>query len=213
MHFQILVEDESGKILLESLIPKILGKESHTFDIKFYKGLGHIPKNLKGKTDPSKRILLDQLPRIIQGYGKSWKNYKDALVIVVVDCDQRDCFKFKKELLAMLEKCYVKPRVLFRLAIEEIEAWLLGDKNAIKKAYPAAKLNILDQYEQDSICGTWEKLAEALNEEGILIETLEYPIIGRKKCEWAERIGHYIDIDCNKSKSFQVFRDGIKKFI
>ena len=31
------------------------------------------------------------------------------------------------------------------------------------------------------------------------------------KCEWAGKIAPHMDVDQNKSKSFQVFRDGIRK--
>lgn len=44
MHFEILVEDESGKIALEKFIPKILDSQ-HTWNIHSYKGIGHIPKD------------------------------------------------------------------------------------------------------------------------------------------------------------------------
>ena len=46
MHFEILVEDVSGKTTLEILVPKIINPEQHTFNIHAYKGIGHIPKNL-----------------------------------------------------------------------------------------------------------------------------------------------------------------------
>lgn len=73
MHFEILIEDASGKIALGNIIEKILGPEGkpHTRRIISYKGIGRLPKNLKGKTDPQKRILLDRLPQILRGYGKS----------------------------------------------------------------------------------------------------------------------------------------------
>jgi len=38
MHFEILVEDISGKTALEILIPKIISSEQHTFEIHPYKG-------------------------------------------------------------------------------------------------------------------------------------------------------------------------------
>jgi len=38
--------------------------------VRAYKGIGRLPKNLKGTSDPSKRILLDQLPKLLRGYGK-----------------------------------------------------------------------------------------------------------------------------------------------
>ena len=50
MHFEILIEDASGKIMLESVIGKILGSygQPHTWKIIAYKGIGRLPKNLKG---------------------------------------------------------------------------------------------------------------------------------------------------------------------
>ena len=66
MHFEILVEDQSGKKALDILIPKIIG-DQHSFEIHAYKGIGHIPKNLKSSTDASKRIFLDQLPSCSEG--------------------------------------------------------------------------------------------------------------------------------------------------
>ena len=62
MHFEILVEDSSGKRALDILMPKILG-DQHTFKVINYRGIGRIPRNLRSRTDASKRLLLDQLPR------------------------------------------------------------------------------------------------------------------------------------------------------
>ena len=36
------------------------------------------------------------------------------------------------------------------------------------------------------------------------------PEAGKAKCEWAGRIAPHMDPDRNRSKSFQVFRDGIR---
>jgi len=212
MHFEILVEDASGKIALKSILEKILGPsgQDHTYRVFSYKGSGHIPKNLRGRTDPQKRILLDRLPRLLRGYGKSLQNY-DAAVVVVVDLDNKDSQEFKQELLGILNNCHPQPTTLFGIAIEEGEAWLLGDRNAVMTAYPRAKKQILNTYVQDSICGTWEKLADAVYPGGSpKLKRLGWPSIGIVKCEWAEKIAPLLDVDANKSKSFQVFRDGIK---
>jgi len=101
-----------------------------------------VPKDLRGKSDPSKRILLDRLPKILAGYGKSL-GPRDA-VVVVVDLDDRNCHVFKKELLQLLKACDPAPEVLFRIAIEEMEAWLLGDREAVLKEFPRAKTKELD---------------------------------------------------------------------
>lgn len=72
----MLVEDASGKIALDHVMKKIVSQneQEHFFKIHSYKGIGRIPKNLKGKTDPQKRILLDRLPKLLKGYGKSLKD-------------------------------------------------------------------------------------------------------------------------------------------
>ena len=72
MHIEILVEDSSGATLLEVLLPQLLGPqgEPNTWRVHAYKGIGKIPKDIGKKADPAKRILLDQLPRLLRGYGK-----------------------------------------------------------------------------------------------------------------------------------------------
>ena len=70
MHFEFLIEDQSGAKAMETLIPKLLG-DIVTYKIHSYKGIGHIPKGLRPKHDAKKRIFLDQLPKLLRGYGKS----------------------------------------------------------------------------------------------------------------------------------------------
>lgn len=90
MHFEFLVEDASGKIALDAIVPKILGPNysDHSYRILAYKGVGRIPKGLGRRQDASKRILLDNLPRILRGYGRSLVA-GSAAVVVVVDLDDR----------------------------------------------------------------------------------------------------------------------------
>jgi hypothetical protein len=135
-------------------------------------------------------------------------------VVVVVDLDDRDCLSFKQELLAVLESCQPRPQALFRIAIEEIEAWLLGDRRAIQLAYPKARTRILDAYRQDSICGTWEILAEAIHPGGVApLKKAGYPLIGQVKCDWARKIAPHLRPEENCSPSFQVFRRGLEQLI
>ena len=174
-----------------------------------YRGIGRLPKDLRTVEDRQNRLLLNQLPRILRGYGRSLTD--SSAVIVVVDLDKRDCMAFKQELLAVLSKCNPSPRTLFRIAIEESEAWLLGDRDALKSAYPKARDSVLDGYVQDSMCGTWEVLADAIHAGGSKrLRQAGYPVAGQAKCEWARAIAPHINVDQNQSKSFQVFRDGVR---
>ena len=212
MHFEILVEDASGKIALEAISEKILGPngQNHSYRIISYKGIGRIPKNLRDSADPRKRILLNRLPKILRGYGKGLRTFS-AAVVVVVDLDDKDCRVFKQELVDILNSCNPSPTTLFRIAIEEGEAWLMGDRDAVIAAYPGANERVLTTYVQDSICGTWEKLADAIYPGGSqkLIQ-LGWPHTGYAKCEWATNIAPHLNVESNQSRSFQVFRDGIK---
>ena len=197
MHFRVLVEDQSGEIAVGHILKKILGGNGsvHSWRIHRYKGISH---------------LLKDLPSTLQAFGNSLDD--SSAVVVVVDSDDRDCIKFKQDLLNVLNACNPRPSTLFRIAIEEGEAWLLGDRAAVKSAYPNATDEVLNRYVQDSICGTWEVLADAIHPSGASqLKALGYPIAGIAKCDWARNIAPHMDVDKNKSKSFQVFRDGVRK--
>ena len=98
------------------------------------------------------------------------------------------------------------------LAIEEIEAWLLGDEDAIVAAYPQAKLPVLHSYIQDSICGTWETLADVVYKGGQqIMRKQHYSERGRIKDEWAKKIGAHLDLSHNQSPSFNAFLSEIYK--
>lgn len=209
MHLEVLIEDKSGTIAVDLLLGKILdsGKIACTWRIHAYKGIGRLPRSTQTSARRS-RLLLNNLPRIMRGYGRSLTS--NSAVLVVVDLDDKNCQFFKQDLLQILHDCNPSPTALFKIAIEEIEAWLLGDTEAVKAAYPRAKGPVLNRYEPDSICGTWEVLADAVYPGGAArLKKLGYPEVGRIKCEWAERITPHIELDRNRSKSFQVFRDGV----
>ncbi|OEU68934.1 MAG: hypothetical protein BA863_11375 [Desulfovibrio sp. S3730MH75] len=216
MHFEVLSEDISGKKFLDIIIPKIIGNK-HTFEVKHYKGVGRIPKNLQGKSNPAKRILLAELPKLLRGYGKTYDAYPDdysAAVILVCDLDDKNLDEFRKQLMSILDTCDPKPETRFCIAIEEGEAWLLGDIPAIKKAYPDAKNGVLNAYENDSICGTWEKLADAVHSGGSQkLKPQGYRASGMEKSNWAVNITPHMDIDNNKSPSFCDFRDQLRSLI
>ena len=212
MHFEILVEDQSGKGMLDILVPKIIG-DQHTFEVHPYKGIGHIPKNLTSRTDARKRILLDQLPRLLRGYGKTFAGYSPnypAAVIVVCDLDNKCLKAFRQELFAVLNACDPKPETRFCVAIEEGEAWLLGDIPAVKAAYPNAKDSVLSRYENDSIRGTWELLADAVSSGGVSGLKKKGGQVGREKSVWAEKITPHMNVDLNASPSFRYFREKVR---
>lgn len=216
MHFEVLVEDQSGKKALDILIPKIIG-DQHTFRVIEYRGIGHVPRNLKSGIEANKRILLDRLPSLLRGYGKTFAGYSpnyQAAVIVVCDLDIKCLKEFRQELFTVLNACNPKPETRFCIAIEEGEAWLLGDIPAIKAAYPKAKDNVLSRYKNDAICGTWELLADAVSQDGANgLRKKGWPAVGEEKSIWAERIAPHMDVAINASPSFCYFQKKIRELI
>lgn len=209
MHFELLVEDQSGKKALDILVPKIIGP-AHTFQVHAYKGIGRIPKHLGSSSDAKKRILLDQLPRLLRGYGQTFASYPKnypAAVILVCDLDDRSLKVFHQELQLILDACKPKPETRFCIAIEEGEAWFLGDIPAIKAAYTKAKDSVLSTYVNDAICGTWERLADAIYVGGsAALSAKGWQAIGAEKSEWATRISPHMNVHQNASPSFCYFR-------
>lgn len=208
MHYEFLVEDLSGKKFLDLILPRIL-VEDDTFKVISYKGIGRIPPNLQTRGDASKRILLEQLPKLLRGYGSAFANYPEecpAIVVVVCDLDDKGLAAFEAELNVLLAACTPAPPTRFCIAVEEGEAWLLGDIPAITQAYPAAKLAILNAYVNDSICGTWETMAEAIYPAGLhaLLKN-GWHAVGAEKSNWAEKITPHMDVDRNRSPSFRAF--------
>lgn len=203
MHFYLHVEDASGKAMLSALMPKILelaeSSGPDTFEIKNYQGIGHIPKKMKDPASAKKAMLLQNLPPLLRAYGKTFQGHKKSgyasCVVIVCDLDDRCLREFKSELLAILSQCNPRPEACFCFAVEEGEAWLLGDLDAVKRAFPNAKPDALASYVNDSICGTWELLARALG--------------NKSKVQWAEKIAPLMDASKNKSPSFRYFRDKI----
>lgn len=201
MHIEVLVEDSSGAALMGHLMPKLLGEavDEHTWRVHDFKGIGRIPKNLTAKSDARIKTLLDKLPRMLEGYGKS--GY--GAVLVLVDTDRQNVAAFRRDLHGMLKKCPNAPKTAFGLATEEVEAWYFGDRAALLEAFPRADKKVLNRYQQDSVCGTWEMLADALVKGGAAgIKKQGFYKAGEFKHECANRIGPLMVVGRNQSPSF-----------
>lgn len=213
MYIQFLVEDISGERLINAIMKKYQ-IESPTIGIEYtirsYKGIGGIPKGNNVRTNKSEKLLND-LPKRLRAFNVSLKSKEDASLFIVLDNDARDPDEFEGQLKVLSRRADIDIDHVFCIAIEEMEAWLLGDRSAIQTAYPRLADRIASKhatYRQDSICGTWEVLAEILTKNGLREFNKQNSTpyeVGKRKIEWAENIGNYIDIRKNQSPSFLKF--------
>jgi hypothetical protein len=68
-----------------------------------------------------------------------------------------------------------------------------------------------DSYINDSICGTWEKLADAIYRGGAKqLSNLGGASVGQEKIVWAENTSPQMNVEINQSPSFGYFRDKLR---
>jgi len=102
VYFEILVEDASGKALLEQLVPKILGPKGkpNTYRIVNIQELKHrvmamLPRK-QARTLPWDMILQQTLAIQLRAYSKSLIR-KNSVVVIVVDLDYRHREHFREK--------------------------------------------------------------------------------------------------------------------
>lgn len=220
MYFQFLIEDLSTEILIGHVMEKLRAKypdREILFDTKSFKGIGHIRTsgNLMERKGGN---LLNNLHIYLRGFDRALAGMeKNAAIVVVLDNDNRERKIFKAQLEKIAQESVMMTDCVFCIAVKEMEAWLLGDEIAIEKAYPSAKKKYLKSYEQDGICDTWEVLANMIYPGGLakLRKKSEnrYSEIGNAKSEWADRIGRELDLEKNRSPSFQYFLQSLQSRI
>lgn len=202
MHIEFLLEEASAEIVLNEIVPKIIGSDV-TFRIH----------DLQGK-----HKLLKNLPNRMKGYSSILKTHEDWRVVVLIDEDREDCEELKQKLEDFVKDAGLTTpsmsknfKVLNRIVVEEIEAWFFGDLNALRETYPKVSSNLTkrEAYRNpDEIKGgTWEALERVLSNAGYYAKGY-FP-----KTEVARNIAPFMNPEINTSKSFQVFRDGLKLFL
>ena len=128
MHIEFLVEEPSAEAALNNIVPRVIGVE-HTFKVHPFQG---------------KQDLLKSLPKRLRGYAR-WLP-ADWRIVVLVDEDREDCRQLKARLESAASGAGLVTRtaagipsriqVVNRIAVEELEAWFLGDAEALCTAFP-----------------------------------------------------------------------------
>ncbi|MEH2249965.1 DUF4276 family protein [Nostoc sp.] len=193
MHIEFLVEEPSTEVALNFIVPKILG-DTHTLKIHNFQ---------------NKDRLLKRLPDRMKAYANFVPD--DWRIVILVDEDRSDCQELKRK-LCDASSVVTKHKgniVLHRIAVEELESWFIGDVTAIRAEYEKIPVSLSQQAKfrnPDTIKGgTWEQLDKILKKYGY--ET------GLQKIDFAEKVSPHMDVENNLSRSFQIFRDGLRSII
>jgi len=181
-----LVEDLSMKEFLEGILPR-LGFNPEDFKIKSHHGKGDLKHNLDN---------------IVPSWSK-----KANQIIVLIDQDTDDCLKLKNEIRKKMILCSCDYKI--RIACYELEAWFLGDMDAIKQCSerfdPDSHRNKEEFRDIDSI---------HMPKPSTLIEKIAPDLkkIYSRKDKFASEISKHINLESkvNKSHSFNVFLETIK---
>ena len=197
MHLVFLVEEPSAEAFLTGFLPRILPE-----------GVTHEFNRFQGKSD-----LLTNLESRLRGY-RDWMP-SDWRIVVLIDEDREDCVRLKRRLEAAAQSAGLTTKsrgssgsfvVLNRIAVEELEAWFLGDVEALCAAYPrvpaslASRKNLRDPDRVPG--GTWEALERVLQRAG-------YFPGGLGKLELSRVMARHLEPSRNRSRSVACFVDGI----
>jgi len=191
MTIHILVEGPSERVLLEKWSSRLaMGQPVRLHP---HQGKGSLPDDVSAVVAKHRRGLLDQLPAKLRGFSSSLDPNDDS-VVVLVDADDEDVPSLRARISAAIEQVAPSMRVLVRIAVEETEAFYLGDLRALKAAFPAADMARARAYQPDSICGTWELFGSIVGDGG------------GNKVAWAEEMAPVLTTKANESRS-PSFRD------
>lgn len=185
MSVHLLVEGASERAFLEPWCRRLLNGDR--VRIHPHQGKGRLRQPFSERPNPRHRGLLDQLPAKLRGFAAAVPPPHG--VVVLIDADDENCAEVAKDVLEAAEEVAPSLNVIVRVAVEETEAFYLGDLRAIEKAYPGANMTLAREYEPDSIVGTWELFGRVIGDDG------------ENKVAWAETMGEAVTISAARTRS------------
>lgn len=145
-----------------------------------------------------KQDLEKQLERKLRGWL-----LPQSLFVVLRDQDAGDCLKIKSNLAT---KCRTagRPQSLVRIACRELESWYLGDLSAVERAL---KVKNLAQHQSRRRFTDPDNVVSPSHELGQLTKQVYQKVAGSRA------IGQELSLTENRSHSYVVFLDGIRRLI
>jgi hypothetical protein len=158
-----------------------------------------VPSDVQCRFVPHEGIK--ELEKSIPRKLRAWVN-QSAKFVVIRDKHSADC-RIVKQKLVNICKSGLRPDTLIRIVCPELESWFLGDLAAVEKAYclkGVAKRQKKAKYRDP------DRLINAAQELQRL--TQQY-----QKSDGSRRIAPHMNLQNNKSYSFNVFVSGIRRIL
>lgn len=199
MTLHVLVEGASEVAFFERWATRLF--PGHVIAVHRHQGKGRLPKPQE-RVDATRRGLLCQLPQKLRAFAASLDPATDR-VLVLVDADRDDCRALRRDLEEVLRSIAAPPTVLFRVAVEELEAFYLGDLAALRRAFPAHDAELARKFRPDSVCGTAEYFGRVIGDGGL------------NKVSWAEAMGPRLTTSAPRSRSpsFRALVQGLERLM
>ena len=137
----VIAEDDSDVDVFKILVEKISGRQN--FKVKKFVGGG-----------------CGRIKRKCLQWAKNLKLQGCKVVVLMHDLDNKDINKLKSELLKAFNPCPIKDNLIV-IPIQEIEAWLLSDEDAIYTALNL-KLKVRTIPNPESVFDPKKKLREII---------------------------------------------------
>lgn len=188
---EFLVEEPSIAEVLKVILPKVLPDN------------WKLGENCFVRCHEGKQDLQLSIPRKI--HAASMKDITTGFIILQ-DQDSDNCLSLKGKLVNLCENALRgNNNVLYKVRIvcHELESWYLGDMDAIEKVFP--------RFHSKQFKGKkkFRKPDECINPKQELKKLVgNYPQIAT-----AREIAPYLDIESNKSPSFNCFISGIRQLV
>lgn len=194
MRVHVLVEGPADEAFLAGWASRLV--PGHRIKVIPHEGVGR----LGAVSTPARRGLLDQLPARLRAYGKSLKPDSDR-VLILLDADGKDCAALKAKVQRLYESIDPRPVAKIRVAVQESEAFFLGDPQAIRRVWPNADTSYLTRTVPDTEW-TWELFQNVIGE------------VSEAKVRWARSIAPHLTTayrgsTANRSPSFRALCEAL----
>ena len=187
---EFLVEEKSMAEILRVLLPRILS-------FPWVLDENYFIRPHEGKSD-----LRRSIPKKLKGFAQHKE--RTTGFVIIQDQDSCDCKQLKQELVDLCNAHHAENiKFLVRIVCHELEAWYLGDMQALHAVFPRFnpdKYSKKAQFRQPDACVN-PKL------------TLKDIVGSYSQITTAKKIASYINIETNCSESFKQFVSGIRRFI